>query len=159
MDATPTVQSDDRKVKELAESIVGNEKDIHKKASLIRRWVYRKLRKTYDANATTTLEVLKNMAGDCTEHALLFVSLARAVGIPAREVGGVGYYLADGKPLFGWHAWGEYHDGHQWVATDPTWNQERVDATHIKFSNDAEDMAWINVLGKVKFKAVKVEKK
>lgn len=156
--ATPTVQSDDEQVKALAEKIIGEEKDIHKRADLIRRWVYRNLRKTYDANASTTLEVLKTKAGDCTEHALMFVSLARAVGIPAREVGGVGYY-SNGQPLFGWHAWGEYHDGHQWVAVDPTWNQQRVDATHVKFSDSAEDMAWVNVLGKVKFKALKVEKK
>ena len=157
-EATPKVQSDEKKVIELAKQIVGEEKDVHKKAALIRKWVYRKLRKTYDANATTTLEVLKNMAGDCTEHSLLFVSLARAAGIPAREVGGVGYAEAD-KPLFGWHAWAEYHDGHHWVSTDPTWNQERCDATHVKFSDSEDDMTWVNVLGKVKFKVVQIERK
>ena len=49
--------------------------------------------------------------------------------------------------------------GQNILAVDPTWNQERVDATHVKFSDSAEDMAWVNVLGKVKFKALKVEKK
>jgi hypothetical protein len=157
LEATPTVQSDAKKVVELAKKIVGDEQAVHKKAALLRKWVYRNLKKSYDDNATTTLEVLKNMAGDCTEHTLLFVSLARAVGIPAREVGGVASAGAESK-LFGWHAWPEYHDGKQWVSTDPTWNEERVDATHIKFSDSADDMAWTNVLGKVKFKVVKLEK-
>jgi hypothetical protein len=155
--ATPTVQSDHEKVRELAKEIVGDETDVHKKAVLIKRWVYRNLRKSFKDNATTSLEVLRNKAGDCTEHALLFAALARAAGIPAREVGGVAYY-SDGKPLFGWHAWAEYHDGHHWASIDPTWNQDRIDATHVKFSDSGDDMTWINVLGKVKFKVVKVEK-
>ena len=41
----------------------------------------------------------------------------------------------------------------------PTWDEERVDATHVKFSDSAEDMAWVNVLGKVKFKVVDVKRK
>src|SRR5205807_1297290 len=77
--------------------------------------------------------VLENKAGDCTEHTLLFVALARAAGLPAREVGGVAYVGGD-EPAFGWHAWAEVHDGSQWVAVDPTWGQVFVDATHIKFS-------------------------
>ncbi len=154
--ATPTVQSDDKEVLALAKKIVGDETDLHKKANRIRAWILENLEQTYDANANTTLEVLKNKAGDCTEHSLLFVSLARATGIPAREVGGVAY-SSSGKH-FAWHAWAEFHDGHQWVSADPTWNQERVDATHIKFS-EGDDQAWQNVLGKVKFKVRKVERK
>jgi len=110
------------------------------------------------ANASTTLEVLDNMAGDCTEHTLLFVSLARAAGLPAREVGGVAFVNVDDRPLFGWHAWAEVHDGEQWVTVDPTWDELYVDATHVKFS-EGDDMAWLNVLGHVKFKVVKFDKK
>jgi len=101
--------------------------------------------------------VLDSMAGDCTEHTLLFVSLARAAGLPAREVGGVAYTSLD-PSLFGWHAWAEVHDGRQWVTIDPTWHQVYVDATHVTFS-DSDDLGWLNVLGKVKFKVLKFEKK
>ena len=156
--ATHTIQSDKDKVKKLAAKIVGDEKDPLKVAAKLKTWVYKNLHKTMKANASTTLEVLDNLAGDCTEHTLLFVSLARAAGLPAREVGGVAFANV-GKPLFGWHAWAEIHDGSQWVTVDPTWNQLYVDATHVKFSEDGEDMAWLNVLGKVKFKVVKFEKK
>ncbi len=156
--ATPTVQSDEAKVKKLAEKVVGDEKDPLKVARKIKSWVHRKLHKTMAANASTTLEVLDNMAGDCTEHTLLFVSLARAAGLPAREVGGVAFVNVDDRPLFGWHAWAEVHDGEQWVTVDPTWDELYVDATHVKFS-EGDDMAWLNVLGHVKFKVVKFDKK
>ena len=156
--ATHTIQSNKDRVKKLAAKIVADEKDPLKVAAKLKTWVYKNVRKTMKANASTTLEVLDNLAGDCTEHTLLFVSLARAAGLPAREVGGVAFANV-GKPLFGWHAWAEVHDGSQWVTVDPTWNQLYVDATHVKFSEDGEDMAWLNVLGKVKFKVLKFEKK
>ena len=155
LEATHTIQSDKERVKKLARTIVGAETDPVKVARLLERWVYRKLRKTTGVKATTTLELLDNPAGACTEHTLLFVSLARAVGLPAREVGGVGFQSGT-KPSFGWHAWAEIHDGSQWVSVDPTWHQVYVDATHVKFSDDADDQAWLNVLGKVKFKALSV---
>jgi transglutaminase-like putative cysteine protease len=89
---------------------------------------------------------------------LLFVALARAAGLPAREVGGVAYVGGD-EPAFGWHAWAEIHDGSQWVAVDPTWGEVYVDATHIKFTEGSEDRSYVNVAGKLKLKVVKVETK
>lgn len=156
--ATSSVQSDDKKIRDKAKQIVGDEKDLIEKAKLIQKWVYKNMRQTMNANANTSLEVLDQMAGDCTEHALIFTALARAADIPAREVGGVAF-VPLGKPLFGWHAWSEIHDGKQWITVDPTWNQFMVDATHIKFSEEADDWAWLNVLGKVKFKIVDYKKK
>jgi Transglutaminase-like superfamily len=153
--ATPSIQSDQKKVIKLAEEIVGEESDPLKRAELLKTYVYTKIRKTMASNSSTTLGVLDTMAGDCTEHTLLFVSLARAIGLPAREVTGVAHV----DKMFGWHAWAEIHDGHQWVSVDPTWNELYVDATHVVFSNDPDDHSWLNVLGRVSFKALKVEKK
>src|SRR5262245_42663922 len=157
LEATPTIQSDEAKVKKLAQKIIGEEKEPLAVARKIKAWVYCNLRKSMKDNASTTLEVLDSMAGDCTEHALLFVSLARATGLPAREVGGVAFVNVD-RPLFGWHAWAEIHDGKQWVTVDPTWDELYVDATHVKFS-EGDDMGWMNVLGHVKFKVLDFKKK
>jgi hypothetical protein len=65
------------------------------------------------------------------------------------------------KPSFGWHAWAEVHDGHQWVSVDPTWHQVYVDATHLKLSDGERDLAWTNVVGTIKIKVVdfKADKK
>ena len=55
--------------------------------------------------------------------------MSRAVGVPARSVGGV-IYGPDGT--WGYHAWAEvYLDG--WVPVDPTWNEIGwLDALHIE---------------------------
>jgi Transglutaminase-like superfamily len=156
--ATTTMQVDHEKIRDQVKEIVGDEKDPLKAATKIEKWVYKTLRKTYDANADDALTVLENKAGDCTEHTLLFTTLARAAGIPAREVGGVVYVGGD-KPSFGWHAWAEIHDGTQWVTVDPTFNQVYIDPTHIKFSEGSEDQTYLNVAGKLKVKVVNVEKK
>ncbi len=156
--SSPRIQCDHETIREQAKKIVGDEKNPLKQAKRLEAWVYKTLKKSYSDNADTALEVLDHKAGDCTEHSLLFVALARAVGIPAREVGGVAFVKAD-KPLFGWHAWTEIHDGHQWVSVDPTWNEVYVDGTHIKLSEGSRDLAWANVAGKMKIKVVKVEKR
>jgi hypothetical protein len=158
LEATPSVQCDDAAIRNLAKKIAGKEPDPIKAARLLEKWVFKSLKKSMAANASTALDVLDNKAGDCTEHSLLFVSLARAAGIPAREVGGLAY-LEGKKPLFGWHAWAEIHDGRQWVSVDPTWDEVFVDATHIKFSEGSENLAWTNVVGKIKLKVVRFEKK
>jgi hypothetical protein len=153
---TPRLQCDQEQVKALAKKLVGGEKDALKAARKIESWVYKTLRKSYSDNADTALEILDSKAGDCTEHSLLFVSLCRAAGVPAREVGGLAFTPGD-KPMFGWHAWAEVHDGHQWVSVDPTWNQVYVDGTHLKMSTGDRDLAWTNVIGTLKIKVVEVK--
>src|SRR5262245_34119453 len=102
LEATPTLQIEHPKIKEQAKKIVVDEKDPEKAAQKIQRWVFSKMKQTLAANANSALDVLEQMKGDCTEHSVLFVALARAAGIPAREVSGVGFTPGD-KPSFGWH--------------------------------------------------------
>ena len=156
--STPTLQSDHEALRKKAREIIREEKDPLEMATYLEQWVFTNVRQTMAANTTSALDVLNNKAGDCTEITMLFVALARASGIPAREVGGV-MYANEGSPIFGWHAWAEIHDGQQWVSIDPTWNQVYVDATHIKLSEDSNDWAWVNLLGKLKIKVLKVTKK
>jgi hypothetical protein len=153
LQATPALQADAEPIRSLAREVVGDERDPVKGARLIAGWVYRNLRKSMSANATTALAVLASRAGDCTEHTLLFVALARAAGIPTREVSGL-VYTSEERPGFGWHAWAEIHDGTQWVSIDPTWDEVYVDATHVKFSDRSDDYGWIQVLGRLKLKVV-----
>lgn len=155
--ATPTIQCDNERIVKLARKIVGKETDPLKQADLLKSYVNRKMRPVLGANANTALDVLETMAGDCTEHTLLFVALARAVGLPAREVGGVGFAKTD-RPFFGWHAWAQVHDGRQWISVDPTWNQLFADGTHIQFQTDFDDQAWITTLGKLRMRVLSVEK-
>ncbi len=122
-------------------------------------WVYETLEPSYARNAPTALDVLSRMAGDCTEHALVFTALARALGIPSRVVGGV-MYCGDELGAFAWHAWAEIHDGARWITIDPTWNQMPVDATHIKLDEDGldGDESWTQFLGRLELWVVDSER-
>ena len=156
--ATATIQSDHEAIRALARKTVGDEKDPVKAARLLQHWVFKNIKASYTDNADNALAVLDNKAGDCTEYSLLFVALARAGGIPARQIGGL-VYSNDSKPAFEWHAWAEVHDGSQWVSVDPALNQVWVDATHIKLSEGAQDLSWVNLVGKLKMKVVQFETK
>ena len=90
----------------------------------------------------------------CMEYTDLLVTLARSVGIPAREVDGYAYtpdvaYL----PTIGdvLHAWVElYIPPVGWVPVDPTWGSttegvdyfNRFDVNHIYFSIKGLDSEW-----------------
>lgn len=150
--STPEIQVDS-KMRELAQRH-GRGSDPREQADRLKSWVFERLEKTGASNAFTAHDVLHNRAGDCTEHALLLVALLRAAGIPAREVGGLAYAQEGG---FAWHAWAEFHDAHHWVSVDPTWNELPVDGTHIKLNNDPRDLAWINLVGRLKLKVVDVD--
>ena len=82
----------------------------------------------------------------CTEFTDLFISLARAAGIPAREVNGYAY-TTDKKlrPLTGdvFHSWPQYWNAKQlaWISIDPTWGNttsgvdyfHKLDFNHFAF--------------------------
>lgn len=84
----------------------------------------------------------------CTEFTDLFVALARAAGIPSREINGFAYTknpklrpLSLSKDIL--HSWPEYWDfsQKQWMQIDPTWGNttgsidyfNKLDLNHITF--------------------------
>ncbi|MCX6374635.1 MAG: transglutaminase-like domain-containing protein [Armatimonadetes bacterium] len=130
--ATTFVQSNDPRLAAKAKEIVGDEKDSFAASAKLCEWVYANVRTTYSARLSNALEVLDHPEGDCTEHSILFVGLARAAGLPAREVAGL-IYVSDSKPAFYFHQWAKVWIG-KWVDVDPTFNQPLADATHIKLA-------------------------
>jgi transglutaminase-like putative cysteine protease len=94
--------------------------------------VYNNVRTTFSAQLSNALEVLDHMEGDCTEHSVLFIGLARAAGIPAREVAGL-IYVESARPGFYFHQWATVWVG-KWIDVDPTFNQPLADVTHIKLA-------------------------
>ncbi|MEM7201349.1 MAG: transglutaminase domain-containing protein [Planctomycetota bacterium] len=129
--------------------------DASTRATAVCDYVHDELRKAYGHNATDAAAVLARGGGDCTEHTLLFVALARAAGVPAREVSGL--VPCSRKPLtLMYHAWAEYHDGGRWVEVDPTWGQAPPDATHLRLATEG-DLAWYAVANEAAFKVVDVK--
>ncbi len=67
-------------------------------------------------------KIAVDRTGDCTEHAVLAISLLRSLGIPSRAV--VGVYLAENfggqKNVFVYHMWAEAYDKGIWYLIDAT---------------------------------------
>ena len=148
------VQSDSPELAAKAKEIVGEETDALTVSSKLSEWVYRNVRSTYSARLTNSLEVLDTMEGDCTEHSMLFIGLARAAGIPAREVAGL-IYAASPDPGFYFHQWATVWVG-QWIDVDPTFNQPIADATHIKLAEGdlLEQARLLPVIGRLTIEVV-----
>ncbi len=154
--ATLRIQSDQPKIIALAQSLVAEETDPVAQADLLQDWVYQNLEGSYSKNADTALRVLENKAGDCTEHALLFVALARSLKLPAREVAGLIFHN-EPRPGFYWHAWAEIHDGQRWRGIDPAFHEVDIDAAHLKLVEALDDWSWIEVFGRLKVKVREFE--
>lgn len=139
----------------LAEILKGSqEASAREKVKLIYRYVVSTLK--YDSSrlspdierlgAVTTLNNPESAV--CMEFTDLFITLARAAGIPARELDGYAYSanpslrpLSLNRDIL--HAWPEYWDEERgWVMVDPTWENttggvdyfSRLDLNHFVFS-------------------------
>src|SRR5439155_17914290 len=119
----PLIQSDHPRIRAHARAIVGREGDPARAGELLLRWVADHVDKTVAVRLPSAVQVLARRRGDCNEHTVLYVALARAAGLPARPVAGL--LLVDGR--FYYHAWAEIYLG-DWVAVDPTFGQLPADA-------------------------------
>lgn len=122
------------------------------------RWVFDNVEKVPSIGVPNGLSVLRAREGDCNEHTALFVTLARAAGIPARIAAGVVFSdrITD-KGAFYYHAWPEVFLGGAagWVPVDPTFGQVVADATHIKLVEGDLDrqVEIMGVMGRLRFVA------
>lgn len=130
--ATQFVQSDNPRLIAKAQEILAGETDSLKASTKLSKWVHDNMHSTFSARLTNAIEVLDHLEGDCTEHSILFIGLARAAGLPAREVAGV-VYVEGSKPGFYFHQWAKVWVG-RWIDVDPTFDQPLVDVTHIKLA-------------------------
>ena len=148
--ATPFIQSDDPKLRAAAQRAVRGAADPWAASVRLVHFVHRHMHSEYVPAYSNALEAYTSARGDCTEHSVLFVALARAAQIPARVALGLVYW-PPGQG-FGWHAWAEVHVAGQWWAVDPTWDQPLADATHIKLAegSPAEQARIAMLLGSLR---------
>ncbi|MCK5862069.1 MAG: transglutaminase domain-containing protein, partial [Candidatus Hydrogenedentes bacterium] len=145
---------DDPLIVKKAQEIVGDEKNPLHIAEKLCGWVSANMRNVFSARLSNSLEVLKSMEGDCTEHTVLFVGLARAAGLPAKMSAGL-IYVNNEQPGFYFHQWACVWLG-EWIDVDPAFNQVPIDVTHIKFAEgDLFRQAKIlPLIGRIQIKAV-----
>jgi hypothetical protein len=125
---TPFLQTDHPKIQALVAQILNGERDGYRAAIKIKDWIYKEIAKQPTVSIPNALEVLQTRSGDCNEHTVLFNTLARAAGMPAKTVVGVVYL----RGAFYYHAWSEVWLG-DWVSLDSVLNQFPADVTHVKF--------------------------
>lgn len=148
-EATPFIQVEDPGIQRTAREVVGDAEDVYAATSRLSEFVYRAVQDEYVPAYSNAKDTLESRRGDCTEHAILFVALARALKIPARVAVGIAYWPPGGG--FGWHAWAEVNGGDGWYAIDPTWNQPIADVTHLKLAGGgpAEQARIVMMLGEL----------
>jgi transglutaminase-like putative cysteine protease len=147
----PLIQSRDPRIQAQARQIVGRVRDPRRAAELLNDWVYRNLEKEIAVSVPSAVQVLESRKGDCNEHTVLYVALARALGLPARTAAGLVY--VDGR--FYYHAWPEvYLDG--WVAVDPTFGQFPADAAHLRFTVGglARQVELVRLIGRIELEVL-----
>jgi hypothetical protein len=121
-------------------------------AARLTEHVYRRLEKSITFSVPSALQVLDTGQGDCNEHTVLYVAMARALGLPARTA--VGLVYLDGS--FFYHAWPEVWIGGDWVAVDPTFGQVPADAAHIRFVNGglAQQVEIVRLIGNLQIEVI-----
>lgn len=135
LEATSTLPAAHPDLRAKAAEVVGDAADRVEATRRLVDFVFRYVEKVPTMGVPNGLEVLRTASGDCNEHTALFVSLARAAGIPARIAAGVVYSDRVGeRGAFYYHAWPEVALGGPsgWVPVDPTFGEFPADATHIK---------------------------
>ena len=111
-------------VKVLADKITGSESTILGKARAIYDWtVDNTFRdpKTRGCGVGDVNKLLKRPGGKCADISSVYVALARAAGVPSREVFGIRSGRDDRQDVTGWqHCWAEFYlPGYGWVPVDP----------------------------------------
>ncbi len=154
------IESDAPEITAEAERLVQGVTGVRARAERLTREVNSLVEKRPTVSLPSALEVLRTRVGDCNEHTVLFVAMARALGIPARINVGVAYV----RGAFYYHAWPEVYidEGNGrglWLPVDPTFNQFPADATHLRLARGGLDKqtAILPLIGQVKMTVVDVE--
>lgn len=128
-------------------------------------------RLTDNATRLGALKALENPDKNiCMEFTDSFIAIARAAGIPAREINGYAYTENDKlRPLSleqdVLHAWPQYFDkdSMQWIQIDPTWGKttgglnffDKFDLDHITFVIHGIDSSYPITAGSYKYSGQK----
>lgn len=111
------IPSDNQSLRRQAQLIVRNERNPYRRARLIYNYVRARLSPTMEAQPVDLIKTIELKRGNAYEYALLFCTLSRAAGVPARPVAG---YLVDDDKKSIKHFWAEFYiTDTGWIPVDP----------------------------------------
>jgi hypothetical protein len=156
----PFIESDAPEIRDAAERLVQGVEGTRARAERLTREINALVEKRPTVSLPSALEVLRTRVGDCNEHTVLFVAMARSLGIPARINVGVAFV----RGAFYYHAWPEVwideNDGRGlWLPVDPTFNQFPADATHLRLARGGleQQTAIMPLIGRANINVTEVE--
>lgn len=150
---TDLLPADHPEIVATARRVIGDDASARGRLEKLVTWVSSYVKDSV-TDAPSPLDTLASRTGNCQSHARLFVSLARAVGIPARFVSGL--VSLDGKGLL-YHSWAEVFVDGAWQQVDPAFDQVPADASHVKLvEGESPDRlaAIAAVVGRIKARVV-----
>jgi len=141
----------DGEVKKLSDAITKGKKTVLEKAKAIYDWTCENMYrdpKTVGCGKGDVCSLLANPGGKCTDISSVFIALARAAGVPAREVFSVRLGKKPQQDVTTWqHCWAEFFlPGYGWVPVDPADVRkkmlvEKIDLKDAK-TNAYRDYFW-----------------
>jgi Transglutaminase-like superfamily len=140
------LQSDDAAVRQIAETVVGNDPDAFRAARSLQKWTNENMHFDLGIAIAPGSEVAKNRRGTCFGYAVLLASLARAEGIPSRIR--MGFVYAGG--IWGGHAWVEILAGDNWIPLDGAlYSPGPADAARVSFFTSGLEEGTIAQVGEL----------
>lgn len=114
----------DGEVKKLADRITRGKKSVAEKARAIYDWTVENTYRDPDTRGCGKGDVcvlLLKPGGKCADIHSVFIALARAAGVPSREVFGIRLGKKESEEVTGgYHCWAEFYlPGYGWVPADP----------------------------------------
>ncbi|MDH3347715.1 MAG: transglutaminase domain-containing protein [Desulfobulbaceae bacterium] len=111
-------------VKELADKITAGKGTVYAKSKAIYDWICENMFRdpeTRGCGKGDVCNLLVTRGGKCSDILSVFVALARASGVPAREVFGIRQGKKGDTNITGWqHCWAEFYlPGYGWMVVDP----------------------------------------
>jgi transglutaminase-like putative cysteine protease len=142
----PLMESGDLRVAAQARLIAAGDRDPRQAVERLTHWIAATVRDDTTGELSGAVGVLSRRRGAANDRVVLFVAMARALGVPARPVAGLLY--ARGR--FYYHAWAEVYLG-DWVAVDPTFDQLPADAAHVRLAIGAfaRPLELVRLLGRL----------
>lgn len=114
----------DGEVKKLADTITQGKKGVLAKAQAIYDWTVENTYRNPDTRGCgrgDVFRLLQEPGGKCADISSIYVALARAAGVPTREVFGIRMGKTATQDISTWqHCWAEFFlPGYGWVPVDP----------------------------------------
>ena len=149
LEPTRYLQSDDPRVRAHAEAATAGVKTAGEVAAACERYVHERMaaKAGFSVALASAGEVAENLAGDCTEHAVLLAAMLRAEGVPSRVC--LGFVTIPGRGKLGGHMWTEAllkapGDAEAaWVPLDATLGRGGIGGGHLLLARSslADDAA------------------